>query len=270
MIPVVLTVGALDPLGADGALADMRSFAALGVHGAAAVALAGEPAEPLDLQLVARQIATALADTAVGAVKIGALGSAAMVHAVAEALAGCKAPLVADPSLASRDAAPDAAPGSALVAAWREALLPRVEVVTVNLAEAALLVGTPQAATRGDMLRQGEALVALGCRHAVVGGGHGRGEKSIDVLVRGDGPPLEMWGDRLERGGMRGLSGMFASAIAAHLAQGLSAMDAVQSSKLFLSAALGAAEPLGTEDGPPVAHPLHRMWRKPEPPQGDA
>ena len=264
MIPVVLTVGALDPLGAGGVLADIRSFAALGVHGAASAALAGEPAEPLDPQLVARQVAAVLAAASVGAVKIGALGSAGMVRAVAEALAGCTAPVVADPSLAGRDGD---APDPALVAAWRETLVPRAEVVTVNMAEAAVLTGTPRAATRGDMLRQGQALVALGCPHAIVGGGHGRGEKSIDILARRAGPPLEMWGDRLERGAMRGLSGVLASAIAAHLAQGLAAMDAIQASKLFLSAALGAAEPLGADDGPVVPHALHRMWRKPEPPQ---
>ncbi len=276
MVPVVLTIGALDPLGADGVLADIRSFAALGVHGAASVTLVGAPARTfvhapvarldapppaaglVDAGLVASQVAAVLAATTVAAVKLGALGSAATVRAVADALAACTAPVVADPSFAGRDGA---APDPALVAAWRDTLLPRAEVVTPNMAEAALLSGTARAATLGEMRRQGEALVALGCRHAVVSGGHGQGAHAVDILVSHDRPPLEMRGERLERGGMRGLSATLASAIAAHIAHGMPTAQAINHARLFVATALGAADSHGAGNGPLLAHQLYRMWR---------
>lgn len=260
MIPVVLAVGALDPLGTDGILADMRTAAALGAHGAAATTWAGGATGPAEVRA---QVDAVLAAAPPAAVKLGALGTAATMRAVADALTGCPAPVVADPSLAALGGQ---AADATTVAAWREAILPLSTVATPNLAEAALLTGTPRAATRGDMRRQGEALLALGCRHVIVSGGHGSGEKSIDILVTQDRPPLEMWGDRLDRGSMRGLSGTLAAAIAAHLALGLAAFEAIQAAKLFLSTALAATAPLGGEDGPRTLHQLHRLWRTPSHP----
>ena len=257
MIPVVLTVGALDPAGADGLAADLRTFAALGVHGAAAASLVASPAEPLCPSVVAAQIRTALDGGGVRAVKLGALGSAETARAVADALSGTGLPVVADPSLAGRDGA---APDPALVEAWRAAILPLAAVVTPNLAEAALLTGTPRAATRGEMTGQGDALVALGCAHAVVSGGHGQGETSTDILVSRGIAPLEMRADRLDRGAMRGLSATLASAVAAHLAHGTGSFEAIHFAKLFASSAIGEAE--RGEQGPLFPHQMARMWRR--------
>jgi hydroxymethylpyrimidine/phosphomethylpyrimidine kinase len=257
--PVVLTVGALDPVGADGLLADLRTFAALGVHGAAAVSLAGEPAEPLAPTLVAGQVRAALAGGGVRAVKLGALGSAATAHAVADSLAGAGVPVIADPSLAGGQRG---APNPELVEAWREAIPSLCLVVTPNLAEAATLTGRPHASTRGEMVEQGEALIALGCAHAVVSGGRGQGDTSTDVLVSRTIAPLEMRAGRLDRAGMRGLSATLAAAVAAHVAHGMGAFEAIHFAKLFVGTAIGEAE-RRPEGGPPqFPHQLARMWRR--------
>ncbi|HET7410952.1 MAG TPA: bifunctional hydroxymethylpyrimidine kinase/phosphomethylpyrimidine kinase, partial [Paracoccaceae bacterium] len=259
MIPVVLTVGALDPLGADGLAADLRSFAALGVHGAAAATLVGDPAEALEPARVANQIGAALGGGRVAAVKLGALGSAAVARAVAEALSGLDAPVIADPSLAGREGG---AADPAFVATWRAAVLPLATVVTPNLAEAALLTGTPRATMRGEMMAQAEALVGLGCAHAVVSGGHGAGETSTDIIASRDRPAMEMRAERLERGAMRGLSATFASAIAAHAAHGIALFEAVQFAKLFVSNAIGEAEREGADGQPLFPNQMARMWRR--------
>lgn len=266
MIPVVLTIGALDPLGADGIAADLRAFAALRVHGASvAASVAGPEEEAMSPALVERQIRRAFAELDIRAVKTGALGPAAVVEAVAATLAECCAagrdvPIVADPSLAARDGAPAEA---AAVEAWRARLLPVATVATANLAEAALLTGTARAGTLGEMLRQGEALVALGAAHAVVSGGHGRAASSTDILVSRDARPVEMRAERLDREGLHGLSATFAAAIAANIARGDAVILAVQYAKLFVTGAIGDAERYAAGRGPRAANAFHRMWIRP-------
>lgn len=258
MTPMVLAVGALDPTGADGLAADLRTFAALGVNGApVAVMIAGQ-AEAFDPARVAGQIAMARKARHVSAVKLGALGSADIARAVVEALAGLEVPIIADPSLAGRDGAAD----DDLVVTWRETVLPRALVVTPNLAEAALLTDTPRAATRGEMAEQAEALTALGCTFAIVSGGQGRGETSTDIIAMPGAAPMEMRGERLARGSMRGLSATFAAAIAAHMAQEIAPAGAIQFSKLFVSNAILEAESDPDENAPPSPHQLARMWRR--------
>lgn len=259
MTPIVLAVGALDASGADGLAADLRTCAALGVHGAAVATRGGDATPPLDPDAVAGQIGVALGGGRVTVVKLGTLGSAAMVRAVMGALEGLTVPIVADPSLAGEGGAAD--PG--LVEAWRDDVLPRATVATPNLIEAALLTGTARAVTRGDMAAQAEALTARGCAIAVVSGGRGRGETSTDILAARGGASAEMRAERLERGAMRGLSATFAAAIAAHLAQGYGLAEAVQVSKLFVTNAILEAERDGDGEGRPLfPNQMARMWRR--------
>lgn len=268
-IPVVLAIGGVDPSGTDGIAADLRTCAALGVHCAAAATLIAVDnigwagAEPLAAATVEAQIRAVLADLDVAAVKVGALGNAETVEAVAGVLKGCRIPVVADPCFARPGDA--AVADEATVAAWRGSLLPLATAVTPNLAEAALLTGTERAATLGEMVRQGEAILDLGCPHAVVSGGHGRAASSTDILVSRIRAPLEMRGERFGRAGLRGLSATLATAIAAHLAHGLAVYNAIHVAKLFVSSAIGAAGQNGIGRGPQPVPQMHRMWARMEP-----
>lgn len=266
MIPVVLAIGALDPSGLDGLLADMRTCAALGVHGAVAATLIrvnrAAAAERIPTEVVTRQVRSVLDAGTVAAIKLGLLDSDEMTRAVAEVLDGCSAPIVADPCMAGREGVP--LTGSDAIDAWRATILPIATVVTPNMAEAALLTGTGRATTLGDMLRQGQALVGFGCRHAVVSGGHGRSAASTDILVSRGRPPMEMRAERMERGDLRGLSATLASAVAAHIAHGFEPFDAIHRAKLFVSAAIDAADGYEPSPGPRPVHQMHRMWRRAE------
>ena len=64
-------------------------------------------------------------------------------------------------------------------------LLPLVDCLTPNLAEAAALLGEPVARTEADMARQGRALLKLGPRAALMKGGHLDGDEAVDLLVDG-------------------------------------------------------------------------------------
>src|SRR5206468_8331055 len=104
-----------------------------------------------------------------GASKTGALGSAALVSAVARAAAQFNFPLVVDPVMASKQGRP-LLPESA-IRALREELIPRAALVTPNLPEAEALTGIV-IRTVDDMRRAACRLIELGARAVLIKGGH--------------------------------------------------------------------------------------------------
>ncbi len=144
---VVLSVAGTDSGGAAGLAADLTTFAALGVHGACAVAAVTAQDTTgvhriiaLDADEVAAQIRAVLEDLPVAAAKTGMLGSAAVAEVVTGLLAGA-VPLVVDPVLVSTSGA--VLGDEDLIAAYRDVLLPRADVVTPNRDEALALTGLP-------------------------------------------------------------------------------------------------------------------------------
>ncbi|RIK99113.1 MAG: bifunctional hydroxymethylpyrimidine kinase/phosphomethylpyrimidine kinase, partial [Proteobacteria bacterium] len=145
--PVALTIAGSDCGGGAGIQADLKTFHQLGVYGTSAVTLVTvqntvgvRRVEGLAPDLVAAQIDAVASDFAVAAAKTGALGSAPVVEAVAEAVARhALAPLVVDPVMISKHghALLDAAAADALA----RALLPRAALVTPNRPEAEALLG---------------------------------------------------------------------------------------------------------------------------------
>ena len=183
------------------------------------------------------QIDAAFATRAVGAVKIGMLGWAATVEAVAAALLR-HAPrhVVLDPVLESSSgrALLDAPGRDAL----RAVLLSQVTLLTPNIPEAAALLGTTAASDVGGLIVQGRALLALGPRAVLLKGGHAAGADALDLLIT---PHYvhELRGPRLPAS-MRGTGCALASAAAAALAQGRSLAQACAQAKDHVSALLRA------------------------------
>ncbi|MGF7006595.1 hydroxymethylpyrimidine/phosphomethylpyrimidine kinase [Aminobacter sp. BE322] len=156
--------------------------------------------------------------TPVAAVKIGMLGTAAIIDAVSSVLASSlPVPVVLDPVLASTS-------GRALldvdaIGALKRKLMPLCRLVTPNLPELALLCGRPVTSCDREIVRQAEMLLATGVQAVLVKGGHGNGALSTDLLVTSDGTQQSFEAPRLT-GTVRGTGCMLASAIAAHLALG--------------------------------------------------
>src|SRR5688572_1887911 len=165
MPPIALTFAASDPTGGAGLQADLLTLAALGCHplsvltGFTVQDTSGvEHLEPIAADLVTRQARRLLAETKVAAFKVGVLGSAANVRAVAAiAAAHAQVPLVLDPVLASGRGDPLA--DDAVLKVLLELLVPRATVVTPNTLEEKRLGGT-------------QRLLALGCRYVLVTGTH--------------------------------------------------------------------------------------------------
>ncbi|MGH3545075.1 MAG: bifunctional hydroxymethylpyrimidine kinase/phosphomethylpyrimidine kinase, partial [Mycobacteriales bacterium] len=151
MITNVLSIGGTDPSGGAGIQADLKTFSALGGYGAAVVSalvaqtttgVAGIHEVPAGF--VTAQLSTLLGDVRVDAVKIGMLGCAAVIEAVAAALERYDVGyVVLDPVMVAKSG--DRLLAADAVAALRERLLPRADVITPNLPEAAELLGESEA-----------------------------------------------------------------------------------------------------------------------------
>ena len=272
--PVCLTIAGSDSGGGAGIQADLKAFAACGAHGASAltaltaqstVAVTGVHVVPP--AFVVEQVRAVVEDLGVDAVKLGMLGDAATIAAVAEALTfvPVEVPVVLDPVMVAESGARllDHEAVRALVAH----LLPRATVVTPNLPEARVLAGAAaeagvaagssagedrQAEAAADPGDDAEALVrairGLGPDAVIVTGGHR--ERAVDVFF--DGTSLvEIAGPRHPDGAAHGSGCTHASALAAHLAHGFSLHEAAFAARAVAGEAVrrGLRE-IGSGSGP--------------------
>lgn len=188
---VALTIAGSDPSGGAGLQADLKTFQQLGVFGMSAVTLltvqntqAVTQVQTLSPQWVVDQIRAVVTDIPPSAIKVGALGTAAMVRAVAEELSGlCGShgvPLIVDPVLVSKHGHALVDPNeseSAVVNAYREHLLPLATMVTPNRFEALKLGGPagstlrPEAIGAADFQTWAAAILRLGPRAVLLKAG---------------------------------------------------------------------------------------------------
>ncbi|WP_323791398.1 bifunctional hydroxymethylpyrimidine kinase/phosphomethylpyrimidine kinase [Nocardioides sp.] len=251
---VALSVAGTDSGGAAGLAADLTTFAALGAHGASAVtAVTAQDTTGVHRVValapddVRAQVRAVLDDLPVAAAKTGMLGSAAVAGVVADALAG-RVPLVVDPVLVATSGA--ALADEAVVAAYRDLLLPGADVVTPNRDEAATLTGLPWETAPESLAL---ALHDLGPAVVLTGGDPGSG-RCLDVVVR-DGVVSVLEHPTIATRNDHGTGCTFSAALAVGLARGLDLCAAVSRSQAFVSRALtsSAAWELGRGRGP-VAH----------------
>ena len=262
---IAVTIAGSDSSGGAGIQADLKTFSALGVYGASVIAaLTAQNTKGVSAVLdvppafVTAQMDAVFSDLTVGAVKIGMLGNAAVVAAVAAGLARhSHIPVVLDPVMVAtsgeRLLTPDA------VEALREKLVPLALVVTPNLPEAAALVDAPQAATEDEMVRQAERLLASGAKAVLMKGGHGKGAQSADLLVTAT-ATVRFAAARIATGNTHGTGCTLAAAIAAGLAKGEDLSAAVRAAKDYVTAAIAAADHLGVGHGRGPVHHCHRWW----------
>jgi hydroxymethylpyrimidine/phosphomethylpyrimidine kinase len=250
-VPAVLSIAGSDSGGGAGIQADLKTFARSGVHGMTAitaltaqntVAVAG--IHPVPGEFIVAQVRAVAEDIGVDAVKIGMLGTAATVRAVNEALdlLDPETPIVLDPVMVAESGAVllDDEAREAIV----DELLPRVTVITPNVPEARVLAGGGEEPVE-DLARR---LHRLGPDVVVVTGGHR--DQATDVLFDGDALHL-IPGERHPDGVSHGSGCTHSSALAAHLALGLSPLEAARAAKEIAGAAVAAGiRGLGAGAGP--------------------
>ena len=254
MRPVVLSIAGLDPGGGAGIVADVKTIEAHGCWAAAvATTLTVQTVSRVDdlhavpPRMLTAQIAAVFADHPVAAVKIGLLGNAAAVRAVARGLDGRQIPIVLDPVCASTSGTRFL--DEAALECLRAELLPRVEVLTPNLAEAFLLASLPRSASAGEAAN---SLLDLGARHVLITAGASRNGVCEDRLFSIAGVhSLEHRSIATDR--LHGTGCLHSSSVAARLARGESMLDAATGAGLWLEQTLERAVAFGSGGAPDAA-----------------
>jgi len=201
----------------------------------------------LPTSIVAAQIDAVFDDFDVAAVKTGMLSSAPIVETVARMLKPQNVTnLVVDPVMISKSGhlllKPDA------ISAIKGQLFPLALLVTPNIHEAQQLSGI-EIKTLADARRAAKIIHGFGCKHVLIKGGHLPTDRATDLLY--DGRFFNVFKEEfIDTPHTHGTGCTFASAIAAHLAQGKSVNDAVQAAKTYLTEAIRHSLAIGHGTGP--------------------
>jgi hydroxymethylpyrimidine/phosphomethylpyrimidine kinase len=264
-IPNALTIAGSDSSGGAGIQADLKTFAACGVYGASVItALTAQNTQgvaailQVPADFVTAQLDAVFGDLDVKAVKIGMVAERAVIDAIVAGLERWSpGHVVLDPVMVAtsgdRLLAPDA------VEALRTQLIPRAEIITPNLPEAAALLDVPAATAEAEIENQGRRLLELGSRAVLIKGGHGQGSESIDYLIGGNGT-VALAAPRIATKDTHGTGCSLSSAIGAGLARGEDIETAVRHAKAWISAAIVAADRLGVGHGHGPIHHFHGFY----------
>jgi hydroxymethylpyrimidine/phosphomethylpyrimidine kinase len=244
----VLVIAGSDCSAGAGIQADIKTAQAFGCYAQTAVTAVTvqdtrrvHAIHAVPLEIVVAQIEACLGDIGADAIKIGMLGSAKLVKAVAAALKEVRIPIVLDPVMASTSGKEFL--GDKAVAALKGYLLPLATLVTPNLPETRRLTG------KRDTEGAARALIAMGARAALIKGGHATNATVDDVLVWKGGVETYAF-PRLKTRHTHGTGCTLSTAIACGLAQNLSLPLSVGRAREYVQHALETAPGLGKGQGP--------------------
>lgn len=258
-----MTVAGSDSGGGAGIQADLKTFAALGVHGTSAItALTAQNTlgvtgiQDVPPAFVQAQIDAIVTDIGVDAMKTGMLFDAAIIGAVCEKIREFDIRyVVVDPVMVATSG--DMLLLSDAVDAVKAQLLPLALVTTPNRREAEVLAGM-EISSDQDVREAAKRIFAFGSKFVLIKGGHAAGD-AVDWLYDGT-EMVSLSAPRVDTSNTHGTGCTLSAAIAAHLALGLPVRESVAASKEFITAAIRTAYPLGHGHGP-VNHlfALHRF-----------
>ena len=257
--PVALTIAGTDSGAGAGVGADLKAFAAQGVHGTFAVTVVTaqntmevRDAHPIPTAVLGSQIDAVTADLPVAATKTGLLWGADALRTVADRLDRLGR-LVVDPVLVNSKR--ERIQPTEMDALYRTLLFPTATVLTPNVAEAQLLTGR-DIHTSADAATAASALQDAGVEHVVVTGLLEDGQ-AIDAWAGPDGVEL-LAAPTVDTRNIHGTGCSFAATIAARLAHGDPADVAIPTAKDAIAGAIAASArwELGAGQGP-----IDHFWR---------
>ncbi|HEY5043290.1 MAG TPA: bifunctional hydroxymethylpyrimidine kinase/phosphomethylpyrimidine kinase [Verrucomicrobiae bacterium] len=254
ILPVALTIAGSDSGGGAGIQADLKTFAALGVHGTSAIVCltAQNPkrilgVEPCSPQMLRQQIEAVFEELPPRAIKTGMLFSAENISIVADffqnsKLTTKKLKLVVDPVMVSTSGARLLQPAAEKI--LREKLLPLAALVTPNLDEAEILAGGKISSIEEMRVAAKKIRSRWGCA-ALVKGGHLKGvREAIDIFFDGK-TELLLSAPFVKGVSTHGTGCTCSAAICAALALGHPLPHAVEIGKNFISAAIADSHRVG-------------------------
>lgn len=255
--PIVLSIAGFDPSSGAGATADLKTIAAHGLYGTTVLtALTVQTTtgvrrwEPVAPALVMETINGLMDDIPPAAVKIGMLGTGEITRVVADFLERSRPTnVILDPVLRSSS-------GAALIdragfRVLRDVLLPLADVITPNLAEAALLADV-EVKDIHSMKEACQKLKALGAQNVVVTGGHLAEPTDLLAQTQPDGSLgfRTYPGERIDTQNTHGTGCAFSTALACDLALGRTLEDSVLAAKGYVAEALRQSYQVGKGTSP--------------------
>lgn len=261
-----LTIAGSDTSGGAGIQADLKTFQELGVYGMTALTtiVTMDPKNnwnhnvfPIAIETLKAQLDTILS-TEIDAMKTGMLGSVEIIELAAKTIDENKLDrVVIDPVLVCKGEDQVLHPETA--DALREILVPRATVVTPNLFEAWQLAKTGPIKTVDDMKEAAVKIHELGAKYVLIKGGSKLNhEKAVDLLF--DGKEFKLLeSERIETTYTHGAGCTYAAAVTAELAKGKTVVEAVETAKDFITAAISHGFKLNQYVGPTM-HGAYRQF----------
>ena len=254
--PSILTIAGHDPTGGAGIQADIETINALGGHACSIVtALTVQNStnlisfEPVSPELIHRQFLSLQQDFTFRAIKIGLIGSPALVDILAEMLALVPdIPVILDPVLAAGGGASVA--NNSLIGLIKSKLLAKITLITPNTLEARLLSGQTTADDCANSLMQS------GCKHILITGTHETSDNVVNRLYSEAGK-ISLEAPRLPLE-YHGSGCTLSSSIAFYLASGHSLTNSVKLAQEFTFASLENADHPGHGQAFPVRN--QNLW----------
>ena len=258
-IPRILVVAGSDSGGGAGIQGDIKTITCLGGFAMTAITavtvqntLGVSAIHAIPADIVVAQMRACIDDLGVDAVKIGMIGSAETVVAVAEVLAGLRVPIILDPVMMAKGGANLLGDEAALVLIER--LLPLASVVTPNTPELEALTGTA-IEDSADALLAALELLSQGPRAVLAKGGHLPGAMLTDWLVT-RGNHVAFTSARVDTRHTHGTGCTLASALASGIGAGMPLEAAVERARAFVAQAIARAPGFGAGHGPLGVYPL--------------
>lgn len=253
-IAVAMTIAGSDSGGGAGIEADLKTFAALGVHGTVALtAITAQNTygvfaiQDVDLSMVERQIDVVFEDMGIDAAKTGMLHRSEVIELVARKVRDYGFPLVVDPVMVAKSGARLLKPEAEET--LRRTLLPVATIITPNALEAEVLSGV-KVATINDMKIAAKKIAELGPKTVVIKGGHVEMGDGIVDVVYSNGEFRELHGRKIETNATHGTGCSFSAAIASQLAKGKRVMEALEIARDFMNVAIEYGLNIGRGHGP--------------------
>ncbi|AAM06568.1 TPA: bifunctional hydroxymethylpyrimidine kinase/phosphomethylpyrimidine kinase [Methanosarcina acetivorans] len=249
--PIVMTIAGSDSGGGAGIAADLKTFAAFGVHGTCAITSVTAQntrgvLETFDLApgAVASQIEAVCSDMKIEWAKTGMLASAEIVKEVAKQVKKHGLSLVIDPVIAA-EAGGDLLRKEALSVLIEE-LLPLCKVTTPNASEAGILAGIP-VKTFEDAKLAARKIADLGVEAVIVTGGH---LDASDLIYEPASDTFTRISGTFVSGGTHGSGCTYSAAMTACLAREDSLETSAKKAKDFVVQAIQRSMPVGRGVGP--------------------
>ena len=262
-IPVAITIAGSDSGGGAGIQADLKTFAALGVHGATAITsvtaqntCSVTAVEDLKTEMIREQIKAVAEDLGIDAGKTGMLHTEEIIKTVSSEVSKYNFPLVVDPVMIAKSGAPLLKPEA--MNALESFLLPKATVVTPNRFEAEKLADM-EIKDLEDAKIAARTISEMGPKAVVIKGGHLNGEEAVDLLYH-NGEFKTFSAPRLNTKTTHGTGCSFSAAIAAELAKKSDIEKAVEKAKKVVTLGIRFGLKVGKGYGP--VNPMAYLYRE--------